>query len=129
MRSPFPLALFWFLSFSGFGIFFLYFALSLRESAGLDGTQIGLVLSIPPLVGLVAQPLWGYAADRTGARRGILILVTAGAPSPAAAVAPRRPAIARCARAVRRHPARPPPRRGGRPRVDRRTDRVGRLRR
>lgn len=79
MRPLVPLALFWFLSFSGFGIFFPYFALYLRENAGLDGTQIGLVLSIPPLVGLVAQPLWGYAADRTGARRGILMLVTAGA--------------------------------------------------
>jgi PPP family 3-phenylpropionic acid transporter len=34
------------------------------------------VVAVLPLVGIVAQPLWGYAADRTGARRTMLILVT-----------------------------------------------------
>src|SRR5262245_37684862 len=79
MRRLVPLALFWFLTFGGFGIFFPYFALYLHENAGLDGTQVGIVMAVMPLVGMVAQPLWGYVADRTGARRTILILVTVAA--------------------------------------------------
>jgi MFS transporter, PPP family, 3-phenylpropionic acid transporter len=78
-HSAFPLALFWFLSFSGLGIFFPYFALYLHENAGLDGTQVGIVVAVLPLVGIVAQPLWGYAADRTGARRTLLLVTTIGA--------------------------------------------------
>lgn len=36
------------------------------------------MLSMLPLVGLLAQPLWGQTADRSGGRRGILALVTIG---------------------------------------------------
>lgn len=95
MRSLFPLALFWFLYFCGLGIFFPYFTLYLHENAGLDGTAVGIVLAILPLVGIVAQPLWGHVADRTGARSAILVLVTAGAAVGFAALNPARgfPAI------------------------------------
>jgi PPP family 3-phenylpropionic acid transporter len=79
MRRVAPLALFWFLYFGGLGIFFPYFPLYLHENAGLDGVQIGVVLATLPLVGIAAQPTWGYVADRTGARSGILVLLTAGA--------------------------------------------------
>ena len=85
-----PLALYWFLFFSGLGIFFPYFSLYLHENAGLDGAQVGLVLAVLPLVGIVAQPLWGYVADRTGARVAILVLITAGAAVGFAALAPVR---------------------------------------
>lgn len=78
MRRFIPLALFWFLYFCGLGIFFPYYTLYLHENAGLSGTQIGIVLAMVPLVGLFSQPLWGYVADRTGARSAILVLVTAG---------------------------------------------------
>jgi PPP family 3-phenylpropionic acid transporter len=37
------------------------------------------VVSMLPLVGLLAQPFWGQAADRSGARSGVLALVVAGA--------------------------------------------------
>jgi len=77
MPGVFALALFWFLYFCALGVFYPYLTLYLHENAGLDGTQVGIVLAVLPLVGIVAQPLWGNLADRTGARRGILIVVTA----------------------------------------------------
>ncbi len=63
---------FWFLYFGGLGVFFPYYSLYLRENAGLSGTQVGLVMAVVPLVGLVAQPFWGNLADRTGARSTVL---------------------------------------------------------
>jgi PPP family 3-phenylpropionic acid transporter len=77
-RSRLALGSYWFFYFSGLGIFYPYLSLYLRENAGLSGTQLGLVVTMLPLVGLVAQPLWGYAADRTGARTSILALLTLG---------------------------------------------------
>ncbi len=61
------------------GIFFPYYGLYLRENAGLSGIQLGWVLAMMPLVGLVAQPFWGQVADRTGARTRILTLLSLGA--------------------------------------------------
>ena len=60
-------------------MFFPYYGLYLRENAGLSGTQLGWVLAMMPLVGLVAQPFWGQVADRTGARSRILTLLSLGA--------------------------------------------------
>ncbi len=79
MRRTFPLALFWFLHFCGLGIFFPYYSLYLRENAGLTGTQVGIVLATLPLAGMLAQPFWGQVADRTGARRRVLIALTVAA--------------------------------------------------
>lgn len=62
----------------GLGIFFPYFSLYLQQDQQLSGTQVGLVLAMLPLVGLVAQPLWGYLADRTGSRRRTLAVVALG---------------------------------------------------
>jgi MFS transporter, PPP family, 3-phenylpropionic acid transporter len=78
MWHSIPLTLFWFTYFGSLGIFFPYFALYLRENAGLTGTQLGIVLAIAPLVGMIAQPLWGQVADRTGARGRILAWLTLG---------------------------------------------------
>lgn len=78
MWHSIPLTLFWFIYFGSLGIFFPYFALYLRENAGLTGTQLGIVLAISPLVGMIAQPLWGQVADRTGARGRILAWLTLG---------------------------------------------------
>jgi PPP family 3-phenylpropionic acid transporter len=68
-----PLTLFWFTYMGSLGIVFPYFSLYLRENAGLSGTEMGLVLAMPPLVGIIAQPLWGQVADRTGARARTLV--------------------------------------------------------
>ena len=60
-------------------MFFPFYGLYLRENAGLSGTQLGWVLAMMPLVGLVTQPFWGQVADRTGARSRILTLLSLGA--------------------------------------------------
>jgi hypothetical protein len=41
----------WFFCLGGLGIFFPFFSLYLRENAGLSGSQMGLVLSMVPLIG------------------------------------------------------------------------------
>ena len=78
MWHSIPLTSFWFVYFGSLGIFFPYFSLYLRENAGLSGTQVGLVLAISPLVAMIAQPIWGQIADRTGARTRTLAFLTVG---------------------------------------------------
>lgn len=68
-----PLTLFWFTYMGSLGIVFPYFSLYLKEDAGLSGAEIGLILAMPPLMGMFAQPFWGRVADRTGARSRILV--------------------------------------------------------
>lgn len=80
-RPGFTISLFWFLFFGALGVFFPYYSLYLKENAGLTGIQLGMVLSVMPLVGIVAQPFWGQVADRTGARGRLvtfLSVVSAG---------------------------------------------------
>jgi len=71
-----PLTLFWFTYMGSLGIVFPYFSLYLKEDAGLSGAEVGLVLAMPPLMGMLAQPFWGRVADRTGARSRILVLLS-----------------------------------------------------
>jgi PPP family 3-phenylpropionic acid transporter len=78
MWHSIPLTLFWFTYFGSLGIFFPYFSLYLRENAGLSGTELGVILAISPLVGMIAQPVWGQVADRTGARTRTLAFLTFG---------------------------------------------------
>lgn len=72
------LALFWFLYTGALGIFFPFFSLYLRENAGLSASEVGAVLAVGPLVGTLAQPLWGQVADRTGSRTRVLLGLTLG---------------------------------------------------
>ncbi len=67
----------YFFQFGAVGAFFPYLYVYYR-SIGLSGTQIGLIGSLPPLVGMIAGPLWGLLSDRFGAVRQLLILATAG---------------------------------------------------
>lgn len=68
----------WFTYFIAVGLYFPYFSLYLRENAGLDGTELGLILAVWPLVGIVVQPLWGHLADRTGARTVVVAVACCG---------------------------------------------------
>ena len=79
MSGRFAMSCVWFFCLGGLGLFFPYFSLYLRENAGLSGTQVGVVLAMLPLVGTLAQPLWGQLADRTGARSRVLALLALGA--------------------------------------------------
>ena len=78
MWRSIPLTLFWFIHMGALGVFFPYFSLYLKENAGLSGLQLGWVLAIMPLVGIVAQPFWGQVADRTGARSRIVAFLALG---------------------------------------------------
>jgi PPP family 3-phenylpropionic acid transporter len=78
--SPFTrLCLFWLVYMGSLGISFPFYGLYLGTHAGLSAVEVGAVLSVLPLVGLVAQPLWGQLADRTGARSRVLAGLVAGA--------------------------------------------------
>jgi PPP family 3-phenylpropionic acid transporter len=78
--SPFQrLCLFWLVYMGALGIFFPFYGLYLGTHGGLTAVQVGAVLSMLPLVGLVTQPLWGQLADRTGARSRVLAVVAIGA--------------------------------------------------
>ena len=78
MSSATSLAAFWFLFLGGLGVIFPYQSLYFSENAALLGTQLGMVLAVRPLVGMLAQPLWGQLADRTGSRSRALVLLAAG---------------------------------------------------
>jgi PPP family 3-phenylpropionic acid transporter len=73
-----PLAGFYFIYFAAVGIT-LPFLPAYLKSLSLSATQVGLLLSISPLVSLLAPPLWGHLADRTGRTARILTGVTLGA--------------------------------------------------
>ncbi len=69
----------WFFCLGGLGMFFPFFALFLRENLGLSGSEVGIVLAVLPLVGILVQPLWGQVGDRTGQRARIVALIALGA--------------------------------------------------
>jgi MFS transporter, PPP family, 3-phenylpropionic acid transporter len=79
MPAPVVMSCVWFFCLGGLGIFFPFFSLYLGENAGLSGPQMGLVLSMLPLIGTLAQPFWGQLADRTGSRSRVLALLVFGA--------------------------------------------------
>jgi PPP family 3-phenylpropionic acid transporter len=78
MRHSIPLTLFWLVYMASVGIFYPYFSLYLKENAALSGAELGCALAALPLIGLLAQPFWGYVADRTGARGQIVGILCAG---------------------------------------------------
>jgi len=72
------LCTFWFLYMAGFGVFFPFYSLYLRQELRLSGTEVGMVMAVLPLVGIFAQSFWGQLADRTGSRRGVLAALAVG---------------------------------------------------
>jgi MFS family permease len=72
------MGLVWFFGLGALGMYLPFFGLYLHENAGLEGTRVGAVLALVPLVGLLVQPLWGQLADRTGARARLLVLLSVG---------------------------------------------------
>jgi len=68
----------WGFALAGLGLFFPFYSLYLREAAALSGTAVGVVMATVPAIGLIAQPLWGQIADRTGARARVLTWIAVG---------------------------------------------------
>jgi PPP family 3-phenylpropionic acid transporter len=67
---------FYFLQFAHLGLYLPYFPLYLRGHE-LDALQIGTVMAAAPVMKVLLPPVWGFLADRTGARRTLTILTCA----------------------------------------------------
>lgn len=67
----------YFLYFGGVGVYFTFVNVYLSDT-GLSGTQIGLVNTLAPLVGIFASTLWGMLNDRLGNPRLLLLIATPG---------------------------------------------------
>ncbi|MGH2626886.1 MAG: MFS transporter, partial [Anaerolineales bacterium] len=77
-RRPLPSPLLWpsafyLLVFAAYAAVFPFLALY-YQSLGLSGGQVGLLLGVPPLVGLIASPLWTGLADATRRHRAVLVI-------------------------------------------------------
>ena len=57
---------------------FPYLSLYLQEACGLSGAELGVALAMHPLMGIIASPLWGHWADRSGYRRGVVFMLACG---------------------------------------------------
>ncbi|MDY7230910.1 MFS transporter [Hyalangium rubrum] len=73
-----PLVGFYMLYFGSVGVTQPFLPAYLRSLA-LSTTQVGLLLALSPLMSLVAPPLWGHLADRTGKISHVLTLLVVGA--------------------------------------------------
>nr|WP_263323346.1 MFS transporter [Neobacillus sp. Marseille-Q6967] len=65
--------LYYFLQYFGFGALYPFLTVYLTE-LGLSGSQLGFIISIPPVVMIFAQPFWGILADYTKKPQLILFL-------------------------------------------------------
>ncbi|MFN2747590.1 MULTISPECIES: MFS transporter [Bacillus] len=66
---------FYFLFFFGYGAFYPLLSVYLKDAVHLSGGQIGLIMSISPVVMIFIQPVWGLMSDLT--RRPTALLTTA----------------------------------------------------
>jgi PPP family 3-phenylpropionic acid transporter len=73
-----PLSGYYLLHFTTVGIT-LPFLPAYYRSLHLSGAQIGWLLAMSPLLALLAPPLWGHLADRTGRADRVLSVIALGA--------------------------------------------------
>lgn len=78
VASRVALSGFYFLLFGVTGIT-LPFLPAYLKSLSLSATQVGALLAISPLASLLAPPLWGHLADRTGHTGRLLTVLAVGA--------------------------------------------------
>jgi MFS transporter, PPP family, 3-phenylpropionic acid transporter len=81
------LSAFWFLYLGALGILLPFFSLYLSANAGLTATEVGIVMTMSPLVALVAPTAWGQIADRSRSRVRVLASATLGTAACTAALA------------------------------------------
>ena len=77
-KNVISISLFWFFYMGAMGVIFLFISLYINQHLGISGFQLGLALAVGPLFGIIASPLWGHFADRTGHRKNILSIVIIG---------------------------------------------------
>ncbi len=70
---------FYLLSFFAVGSLTPLLSVYLNDEAGLNGMQIGTIMSIGPIVMMVLQPIWGMICDRTGKPEVVLFIASAAA--------------------------------------------------
>jgi PPP family 3-phenylpropionic acid transporter len=73
-RTKWNFYAFYFLTFFGYGSLYPLLAVYLDESVGLSGGQIGMIMSISPVVMIIVQPLWGILSDWTRKPRLLLTI-------------------------------------------------------
>jgi MFS transporter, PPP family, 3-phenylpropionic acid transporter len=71
------LAVYYLIQYSTIGISLPFMGQYLK-SLGFSGTEVGLLLGLGPVLSLVAPPLWGQLADRSGRPGLVLLGATAG---------------------------------------------------
>ncbi|OIU73024.1 MFS transporter [Rossellomorea aquimaris] len=64
-NQVFTLQGFYFLTFFGVGSLYPLLSVYLSESVGLNGYQIGTIMSIGPIMMIFFQPVWGMVSDST----------------------------------------------------------------
>lgn len=64
---------YYFFFFFAIGAIAPYFTIYLQQR-GLNGAQIGAILTAPPLIALIASPIWGAVVDRWQAPRRVMAL-------------------------------------------------------
>jgi PPP family 3-phenylpropionic acid transporter len=72
-----PVKILYFIYFAGQGTYNTFIGVY-YGSLGLSGTQIGLINTVIPIVGMFSSPMWGMLSDRTGKTRRLLMLAVTG---------------------------------------------------
>ncbi|MGP7815851.1 MFS transporter [Niallia sp. 01092] len=76
IRNSYILQAFYFFSFFGTGSLLPFLGVYLNNSIGLSGFEIGIVMSIGPVVTIFFQPIWGMISDKRNNPSTILRLCT-----------------------------------------------------
>ena len=75
----------YFFNFAAVGVFFTFINVYYK-SIGLTGTQIGLINTVGPLIGVFSTTLWGMLSDRLGKTRLLVAIAAFGIVSSALAL-------------------------------------------
>jgi PPP family 3-phenylpropionic acid transporter len=72
LSSSFSLSAIYFLYYFGYGCLYPFLAIYLQDYRHFNGTQVGMLMSISPIVMIFAQSLWGMLCDYTQKSRQLL---------------------------------------------------------
>lgn len=75
-RKIYILQGFYFFAFFGSGSLLPLLSVYLKNSIGLSGFEIGIIMSIGPVITIFFQPIWGMLSDKTNSPSTILKLCT-----------------------------------------------------